>query len=155
MLYSKCIFLCLGAITIVIFCISYQVNCNHSSYLLFFSFLYQSEPALHMALMAYKYRLKQAMLPNDCIETGGSTSYITSVSAEMNGSQQMHPHLDFYVDGNMIFVADTTVDRRFSEFFIRQIDLLQQMNRTLDSLERRVHEASIQESAQETAQLRS
>nr|CAH8862898.1 unnamed protein product [Trichobilharzia regenti] len=119
------------------------------------SFMNMSEPALHMALMAYKYRLKQAMLPNDCIETGGSTSYITSVSAEMNGSQQMHPHLDFYVDGNMIFVADTTVDRRFSEFFIRQIDLLQQMNRTLDSLERRVHEASIQESAQETAQLRS
>ncbi|CAH8860974.1 unnamed protein product [Trichobilharzia szidati] len=118
------------------------------------SFMNMSEPALHMALMAYKYRLKQAMLPNDCIENGGSSSYITSVSAEMNGSQQMHPHLDFYVDGNMIFVADTTVDRRFSEFFIRQIDLLQQMNRTLDTLERRVHEASIQES-NETAQLRS
>ncbi|CAH8569812.1 unnamed protein product [Heterobilharzia americana] len=105
------------------------------------SFMNMSEPELHMALMAYKYRLKQAMLQNDdTIEEGNFST------SDMNNSQQMHPHLDFYVDWNVIFVADTTVDRRFSEFFIRQIEMLQKINENLDILERRGHETCVQES---------
>nr|CAX74531.1 Eukaryotic translation initiation factor 3 subunit 6-interacting protein [Schistosoma japonicum] len=107
------------------------------------NFMNVSEPALHMQLMAYKYRLKQAM---NQIDTVGDVNDIqASINPDFNSSHQMHPHLDFYVDGSTIYVADTIVDRRFSEFFILQVEQLQQLNKTLDTLERRIHEANVQE----------
>ncbi|VDP39913.1 unnamed protein product [Schistosoma mattheei] len=106
-----------------------------------------------MELMAYKYRLKQTMSQAiDAAKDGNG--FGTSINSDLNSSQQMHPHLDFYVDNGTIYVADTTVDRRFSEYFILHIEQLQQMNKTLDTLERRIHEANVQE-PNDAAQLRS
>ncbi|CAH8595262.1 unnamed protein product [Schistosoma bovis] len=117
------------------------------------NFMSLSEPSLHMELMAYKYRLKQTMSQAiDAAKDGNG--FGTSINSDLNSSQQMHPHLDFYVDNDTIYVADTTVDRRFSEYFILHIEQLQQMNKTLDTLERRIHEANVQE-PNDATQLRS
>ncbi|VDN04846.1 unnamed protein product [Thelazia callipaeda] len=42
--------------------------------------------------------------------------------------------LDFYVDKDMIIIADTKVARRIGEYFIRQIQKLQEVNRKLKEL---------------------
>ncbi|EJW82928.1 eukaryotic translation initiation factor 3 subunit L, partial [Wuchereria bancrofti] len=42
--------------------------------------------------------------------------------------------LDFYVDKDMIIIADTKVARRIGEYFIKQIQKLQEVNRKLKEL---------------------
>ena len=39
--------------------------------------------------------------------------------------------VNFYIDKNMIHIADTKVDRRFGDFFIRQIHKCEELNRGL------------------------
>ena len=39
--------------------------------------------------------------------------------------------VDFYIDKNMIHIADTKVDRRYGDFFIRQIHKCEELNRSL------------------------
>ncbi|CAL8075395.1 unnamed protein product [Calicophoron daubneyi] len=107
------------------------------------------ELSVHMSLMAYKYRLKQVTGSADSHPVDSSSGYGAAFSSsgvsDLGGNQQLYADLDFFVDGNVIHVADTTVDRRFSEYFVRHIEMLQQMNGTLDGLERRLHETAIQE----------
>lgn len=42
--------------------------------------------------------------------------------------------VDFYIDKNMIHIADTKVDRRYGDFFIRQIHKFEELNRGLKTL---------------------
>ena len=39
--------------------------------------------------------------------------------------------VNFYIDKNMIHIADTKVDRRYGDFFIRQIHKCEELNRGL------------------------
>lgn len=87
--------------------------------------------------MAYKYRLRQVTASDEVCgpdpsttETTGSryrTALPGATGSDASNSQQVYADLDFFVDGNMIHVADTTVDRRFSEYFVRHIEMLQQV----------------------------
>ena len=43
--------------------------------------------------------------------------------------------MDFYIDKNMIHIADTKVDRRYGDFFIRQILKFDDINRKLKTME--------------------
>ncbi|TGZ73468.1 hypothetical protein CRM22_001491 [Opisthorchis felineus] len=97
-------------------------------------YLNTSELGVHMSLMAYKYRLKQitglldAALGADTASSASTGAAFSSAgTSDLSGPQQLYADLDFFVDENMIHVADTTVDRRFSEYFVRQIELLQQL----------------------------
>ena len=45
-----------------------------------------------------------------------------------------HFQVDFYVDKNMIHIADTKVDRRYGDYFIRQILKFEEQNRALKQL---------------------
>ncbi len=42
--------------------------------------------------------------------------------------------VDFYIDKNMIHIADTKVDRRYGDFFIRQIHKFEELNRSLKAI---------------------
>jgi translation initiation factor 3 subunit L len=42
--------------------------------------------------------------------------------------------VNFYIDKNMIHIADTKVDRRFGDFFIRQIHKCEELNRGLKAI---------------------
>ncbi|CAH8647838.1 unnamed protein product [Dicrocoelium dendriticum] len=113
------------------------------------AYLTMSDLEVHMALMACKYRLRMITCPSDsnAPETnesaGGYGAAFSSAGApDLSGPQQLFADLDFFVDGNLVHVADTTMDRRFSEYFVRHIEMLQQMNQTLDSLERRIHDSA-------------
>ena len=43
------------------------------------------------------------------------------------------PQVDFYIDKDMIHIADTKVARRYGDFFIRQILKFEEINRSLVS----------------------
>lgn len=47
----------------------------------------------------------------------------------------IHPfQVDFYIDKNMIHIADTQVDRRFGDFFIRQTHKFEELTRSLKAI---------------------
>merc|ERR1712241_1059898 len=52
----------------------------------------------------------------------------------LEGEFQTESEVDFYIDKNMIHIADTKVDRRFGDFFIRQIHKFEELNRGLKSM---------------------
>lgn len=47
----------------------------------------------------------------------------------LGGEFQSESEVDFYIDKNMIHIADTKVDRRYGDFFIRQIHKFEELNR--------------------------
>lgn len=69
------------------------------------------EEALRVNLMCFKHKMKGYVEGKD--ETP-STSEV-----------------DFYIDKDMIHIADTKVARRYGDFFIRQIHKFEELNRTL------------------------
>merc|ERR1712179_657182 len=52
----------------------------------------------------------------------------------LEGEFQTESEVDFYIDKNMIHIADTKVDRRFGDFFIRQIHKFEELNRGLKTI---------------------
>lgn len=52
----------------------------------------------------------------------------------LEGEFQSESEVDFYIDKNMIHIADTKVDRRYGDFFIRQIHKFEELNRNLKSI---------------------
>ncbi|PWQ83483.1 hypothetical protein DKY64_21970, partial [Stenotrophomonas maltophilia] len=50
------------------------------------------------------------------------------------GEFQSASEVDFYIDGDMIHIADTKVARRYGDFFIRQIHKFEELNRTLKKM---------------------
>lgn len=111
------------------------------------AYLGTSDVDIHQSLMAYKFRLKQSFnvsLDQDSSDPG-STAF--SAGADVAPGLQLYSDLDFYVDGSVAHVADTKMDRRFSEYFVRHVEMLQQMNTTLDSYEKKLRERALQEAA--------
>lgn len=86
--------------------------------------------------MAFKYRLKQAneqqqkQVSMELMEATGSIDTTQSQQQQQQQQQPNHtlyqllPDLDLYLDKSMVHIADTTMDRRFSEYFIRHIEML-------------------------------
>nr|VZI08779.1 unnamed protein product [Spirometra erinaceieuropaei] len=85
----------------------------------------KDENVVHSQLMRFKHLLKNVTSTR---ETCGS----------LEGQLQLLCDTDFYVDGDMIHIADMKVDRRFSEFFMLQLEKLHQVNNNLDELENRL-----------------
>lgn len=52
----------------------------------------------------------------------------------LQGEFQSESEVDFYIDKMMIHIADTKVDRRYGDFFIRQIHKFEELNRSLKAI---------------------
>ena len=52
----------------------------------------------------------------------------------LDGEFQSESEVDFYIEKNMIHIADTKVDRRYGDFFIRQIHKFEELNRSLKAI---------------------
>ncbi|KAL5965296.1 Eukaryotic translation initiation factor 3 subunit L [Taenia solium] len=93
-------------------------------------FLEEDEENVHSLLMRFKHQLKNVTCTG---ETCGS----------LEGTLQLFCDTDFYVDGEMIHIADMKVDRRFSEFFMLQLKKLRELNDQLDEVEKKLSTARL------------
>lgn len=58
----------------------------------------------------------------------------TKGTSGLAGEFQSESEVDFYIDKNMIYIADTKVDRRYGDFFIRQIHKFEELNRAVKAI---------------------
>ena len=58
----------------------------------------------------------------------------TKGSSSLDGEFQTETEVDFYIDKNMIHIADTKVDRKYGDYFIKQIHKFEEQNRSLKLL---------------------
>uniref|UniRef100_A0A5S6QWP9 Eukaryotic translation initiation factor 3 subunit L n=1 Tax=Trichuris muris TaxID=70415 RepID=A0A5S6QWP9_TRIMR len=79
------------------------------------SFMDNKERELTNALLCYKHKMYNP-------EKGSNSDDDSSVD------------LDFYINLDMIYIADTTVARRYGEYFIRHIQQLIELNRNLPKI---------------------
>ncbi|KAL5473116.1 hypothetical protein EMCRGX_G027562 [Ephydatia muelleri] len=70
--------------------------------------------ALREQLLRFKHKMRSLV----------STSKGTNL---LGGELQSSSDLDFYINGDMIHIADTKVARRYGDFFIRQINKLEEL----------------------------
>jgi translation initiation factor 3 subunit L len=75
------------------------------------SFMDVDEPTLRVALLTYKH--KTHVINND-------------------GSVLSNADVDFYIDDDMVHIADTKVTKRFGDYFIRHIQKFDEVNNELD-----------------------
>jgi len=54
--------------------------------------------------------------------------------SSLEGDFQAGSEVDFYIDKDMIHIADTKVGRRYGDYFIRHIHLMDELHRVLKSL---------------------
>ncbi|XP_067671380.1 eukaryotic translation initiation factor 3 subunit L-like isoform X1 [Haliotis asinina] len=80
-------------------------------------FMDMSEDQLRTHLMCFKHKMK------NLVWTKGTSG--------LEGEFQSASEVDFYIDREMIHVADTKVARRYGDFFIRQIHKFEEISRTL------------------------
>jgi len=78
------------------------------------SFMEKDEPELLSFLLSFKHKM---------CNVAKDDSEVEEESAPVD--------LDFYVDGDMIVIADTKVARRYGEYFIRHIQKLMELNKNL------------------------
>jgi len=76
---------------------------------------------LKTLLLAFKHKMKNV------VWTKGSGA------SGLEGELQSSSEVDFYIDKDMIHIADTKVARRYGDFFIRQILKFEEINRGLVS----------------------
>jgi translation initiation factor 3 subunit L len=81
------------------------------------TFMDMTEEELRTHLMCFKHKMKNV------VWTRGTSG--------LEGEFQSASEVDFYIDGNMIHIADTKVARRYGDFFIRQIHKFDELSRTL------------------------
>jgi len=72
-------------------------------------------------LLAFKHKMKNVVW--------------TKGTSGLEGEFQSGSEVDFYIDGNMIHIADTKVARRYGDFFIRQIHKFDELNRGLKKIQ--------------------
>jgi len=76
-----------------------------------------SEDDFRNALLCFKHKMR------NIVWTKGTSG--------LQGDFQSDSEVDFYIDKNMIHIADTKVAQRYGDFFIRQIHKLEEVNRSL------------------------
>jgi len=84
------------------------------------TFMDLDEATVRMYLMCFKHKMKNV------VWTDGTSG--------LSGKFQSSSELDFYIDKDMIHIADTKVARRYGDFFIRQIHKFDELNRTLKTM---------------------
>jgi len=72
-------------------------------------------------LLAFKHKMKNVVW--------------TKGTSGLEGEFQSGSEVDFYIDKNMIHIADTKVARRYGDFFIRQIHKFDELNRGLRKIQ--------------------
>jgi len=72
-------------------------------------------------LLAFKHKMKNVVW--------------TKGTSGLEGEHQSGSEVDFYIDKNMIHIADTKVARRYGDFFIRQIHKFDELNRGLKKIQ--------------------
>ena len=85
------------------------------------AFQFMDEEKLRMILMCFKHKMKNVVWTK-----GGSG---------LEGEFQSASEVDFYIDKDMIHIADTKVARRYGDFFIRQIHKFEELNKTLKKIQ--------------------
>ncbi|CAM9650959.1 eukaryotic translation initiation factor 3 subunit L [Lethenteron reissneri] len=83
-------------------------------------FLDMSEEAFRIQLLVFKHKMKNLVW----------TSGISALEGEFQSSSEV----DFYIDQDMIHIADTKVARRYGDFFIRQIHKFEELKKGLKKL---------------------
>jgi translation initiation factor 3 subunit L len=85
------------------------------------SFLEMDEDSLKDYLLCFKHKMRNLVTTKNCVSA-------------LDGEFQSGSEVDFYIDGDMIHVADTKVSRRYGDFFIRQIHKFEELNHNLKTL---------------------
>lgn len=75
------------------------------------------EGTLQTALLCFKHKQR------NLVWTKGSDA--------LEGEFQSSPETDFYINNDMIHIADTKIARRYGDFFIRQINKIEESNRNV------------------------
>uniref|UniRef100_H0Y1E0 Eukaryotic translation initiation factor 3 subunit L n=1 Tax=Otolemur garnettii TaxID=30611 RepID=H0Y1E0_OTOGA len=83
-------------------------------------FLDLTEQEFRIQLLVFKHKMKNLV-------------WTSGISA-LDGEFQSASEVDFYIDKDMIHIADTKVARRYGDFFIRQIHKFEELNRTLKKM---------------------
>ncbi|XP_050393965.1 eukaryotic translation initiation factor 3 subunit L isoform X2 [Patella vulgata] len=81
------------------------------------AFMDVNEDVLKTQLMCFKHKMKNVVW--------------TKGTSGLDGEFQSASEVDFYIDRDMIHVADTKVARRYGDFYIRQIHKFDEITRTL------------------------
>ncbi|XP_023929975.1 eukaryotic translation initiation factor 3 subunit L-like [Lingula anatina] len=81
------------------------------------AFMETSEEDLRNHLMCFKHKMKNVVWTGSC--------------SGLEGEFQSASEVDFYIDQDMIHIADTKVARRYGDFFIRQIHKFEEVMKTL------------------------
>lgn len=84
------------------------------------SFMDLSEDELRTHLLCFKHKMK------NIVWTKGTSG--------LDGEFQSASEVDFYIDKDMIHIADTKVARRYGDFFIRQIHKLDELEQTMQTV---------------------
>lgn len=53
----------------------------------------------------------------------------------LEGELQSSSEVDFYIDQDMIHIADTKVERRYGDFFIRQIHKFDEVTKSIQAVQ--------------------
>ncbi|XP_048473375.1 eukaryotic translation initiation factor 3 subunit L-like [Rhincodon typus] len=83
-------------------------------------FLDMTEQEFRINLLVFKHKMKNLV-------------WTSGISA-LDGEFQSASEVDFYIDKDMIHIADTKVARRYGDFFIRQIHKFEELNRSLKKI---------------------
>uniref|UniRef100_A0A286Y4W8 PCI domain-containing protein n=1 Tax=Cavia porcellus TaxID=10141 RepID=A0A286Y4W8_CAVPO len=86
-------------------------------------FLDLTEQEFRIQLLVFKHEMKNLVW--------------TSGISTLDGEFQSASEVDFYIDKDMIHIADTKVARRYGDFFIRQIHKFEELNQTLKKMGQR------------------
>ena len=89
------------------------------------AFMEMTEDELRTHLMCFKHKMKNVV-------------WMKGTSG-LDGEFQSASEVDFYIDKDMIHIADTKVARRYGDFFIRQIHKFEELSKTLKTLQHNAH----------------
>merc|ERR1719259_1592404 len=84
-------------------------------------FMNMSPEIFRNHLLAFKHKMKNVVW--------------TKGTSGLEGEFQSGSEVDFFIDKNMIHIADTKVARRYGDFFIRQIHKFDELNRGLKKIQ--------------------
>lgn len=84
-------------------------------------FMEMTEDELKTHLMCFKHKMKNVVW--------------TKGTSGLEGEFQSASEVDFYIDKDMVHIADTKVARRYGDFFIRQIHKFEEITRGLKTIQ--------------------